>query len=225
MTEVECILRAHLLQSKAPLNRQQRACSVNRLPAAPLNTDRGWDESGEGASGLLDSCRDDQWFLSLEHSQVRSPQQPWELGGENRTFSCHPQPEQRGHSKLCQLQSLARWAHTAPGVPQAQRGCTEPIPVPHRSYVLAAANTGSSSGHGKGAMQSIIETQNVLGWKGCERSSHSNLPSWAETPKLHPWPGSQHPTPIKHSKCRLQSAAFGDPTAAHAVTGTMGFPH
>lgn len=31
ITEVECILRAHLLQSKTPLNRQQRACSMHRL--------------------------------------------------------------------------------------------------------------------------------------------------------------------------------------------------
>lgn len=31
ITEVECILRAHLLQGKARLNRQQRACSMHRL--------------------------------------------------------------------------------------------------------------------------------------------------------------------------------------------------
>lgn len=85
---------------------------MHRLLAAPLNTARGWDESREKASGLLDSCRDDQWFLSLEHSQFSS-QQPWELGGS--TWFCHPQPEQREHSELCQ--SLAQCAHTAPGVP------------------------------------------------------------------------------------------------------------
>lgn len=122
--------------------------------------------------------------------------------------------------------SLARWAHTAPGVPQGHRGCREPIPAPHCSYDQAAANTGSSRGHGKGAMQIVTETQTVLGWKGCERSSHSNPPSRAETPKLHPWPGSWHPMSIKHSKCRFQSAAFGDPSAARAVTEThTEFPH